>query len=290
MLACRVAALAAGLGATLVGTVAAQSARRTEVSQVVPSGSFVFEMPRTPRVFMGFSISTLHEPEGLRVTGVTPGGPADRAGLRAGDLLVRFNGVRLASSMTGGPPTPDGASPAVLNFITLASRLSEGDTATFQLRRADAVRTVSLLPTRATLHLMESQLQSLDPLGRVAVSGQTGTLASAYRTSPRREPRLPDTIRARTQVYLGSPSYDLQLAPMNPQLGRYFGIDDGVLVISVPDGSAFPLQGGDVVVALDGRRPESPIHLLRILQSYSPGEPIQFDVLRDRRRLRLVAK
>jgi S1-C subfamily serine protease len=82
----------------------------------------------------------------------------------------------------------------------------------------------------------------------------------------------------------GSPLAHLELAPINPDLGQYFGVTSGILVISVPQDASLALKGGDVVLAVDGRKPESPSHLLRILRSYEDGETIKVDVLRNRKR------
>jgi S1-C subfamily serine protease len=82
----------------------------------------------------------------------------------------------------------------------------------------------------------------------------------------------------------GSPLADLELAPLNPDLGRYFGATEGILVISVPVDSELKLKGGDVVLAVDGRKPASPSHLLRILRSYDQGETFKLDILRNGKR------
>jgi S1-C subfamily serine protease len=82
----------------------------------------------------------------------------------------------------------------------------------------------------------------------------------------------------------GSPLADLELAPLNPDLGRYFGATEGILVISIPKDSDLNLRGGDVVLAVDGRRPAGPSHLLRILRSYERGETFKLDILRNGKR------
>jgi S1-C subfamily serine protease len=83
----------------------------------------------------------------------------------------------------------------------------------------------------------------------------------------------------------GSPLADLELAPLNPDLGQYFGTDTGVLVISVPPESKLGLKGGDVVLTVDGRKVDSPSHLLRILRSYGDTEAFKAEVLRNRKRV-----
>ena len=58
----------------------------------------------------------------------------------------------------------------------------------------------------------------------------------------------------------------------------------GVLVISSPGQQRSASRAGDVVLAVDGRKPEGPGHLLRILRSYEPGESFKLDILRNRKR------
>ena len=91
-------------------------------------------------------------------------------------------------------------------------------------------------------------------------------------------------------MLFGGELAELELAPMNPDLGQYFGTSDGILVISAPKGSPLGLKAGDVVLAVDGRKPSSPSHLLRILRSYDGEESFKIDVLRNRKRESLTAK
>jgi S1-C subfamily serine protease len=83
---------------------------------------------------------------------------------------------------------------------------------------------------------------------------------------------------------------DLELAPLNPDLGQYFGTSEGVLVINVPQNSRLNLKGGDVVVAVDGRKTAGPSHLLRILRSYDTGEPFKLEIFRNRKRSTMTAR
>jgi S1-C subfamily serine protease len=94
----------------------------------------------------------------------------------------------------------------------------------------------------------------------------------------------------RFEFLAGSPLGDLELAPLNPDLGQYFGTTDGVLVIRGPKDSSLGLKGGDVVQAVDGRKPAGPSHLLRILRSYDRGETFKLDILRNRKRETVTAR
>jgi hypothetical protein len=105
---------------------------------------------------------------------------------------------------------------------------------------------------------------------------------------PRRMTPMEDDLERHfdgpAMLLYGSPLADLELAPLNPDLGRYFGATDGVLVVNVPKDSELGLRGGDVVLSVDGRKPASPSHLLRILRSYEKGESFKVDVLRNHKR------
>jgi S1-C subfamily serine protease len=73
--------------------------------------------------------------------------------------------------------------------------------------------------------------------------------------------------RARAWIALRStPWFGLNLAPLNPGLGSYFGTDQGALVLSRDDKQFPELQAGDVITAVDGQsiaRPEDATRALR---------------------------
>jgi S1-C subfamily serine protease len=82
----------------------------------------------------------------------------------------------------------------------------------------------------------------------------------------------------------------LELAPLNPRLGSYFGTSEGVLVVDVGDPAPLGLKAGDVVLSVDGRKPADPGHLMRILRSYGPGESAKLEIMRQRKRMTLEGK
>ena len=88
----------------------------------------------------------------------------------------------------------------------------------------------------------------------------------------------------------GGPLGDLELAPAQPRSGPYFGTTEGVLVVRRPQDGSLGLKGGDVVQAVDGRKPASPAHLLRILRSYDRGETFKLDILRNHKRETVTAQ
>ena len=63
---------------------------------------------------------------------------------------------------------------------------------------------------------------------------------------------------------------------------------EGVLVVQAPENDAFKLEDGDVLQAIDGRKPEDGGHALRILRSYKSGEKLNLTVLRQRKPVTLA--
>ncbi|NCO69151.1 MAG: PDZ domain-containing protein, partial [Acidobacteria bacterium] len=78
---------------------------------------------------------------------------------------------------------------------------------------------------------------------------------------------------------------ELDLAAMNAELGEYFGIGAGVLVVRAGEGGALQLKGGDVILRIGDRVPKSPAQTLRILRSYEAGDTISIEVMRKKARM-----
>jgi len=89
---------------------------------------------------------------------------------------------------------------------------------------------------------------------------------------------------------MGHGLMDLQLAPLNPELGTYFGATEGVLVIDVPKESALGLKPGDVVQSIDGRKINGVSSFFRILRSYDPGDSFKLDIMRNKSRMTVTGK
>ena len=74
----------------------------------------------------------------------------------------------------------------------------------------------------------------------------------------------------------------LNLASLDPQLGRYFGADKGVLVLS--PGPRLPaLQAGDVILGIDGKPVATPREAMDALRAHQAGDTASLALLRDHR-------
>lgn len=222
---------------------------------------------------------------GALILSVTPNGPADRAGIRSGDIIVRINGQSLVE---GNVRAGRGQSVPGVALSLIAAGINAGDSVVVQYQRGRDRRVTTLIagdepvwslngPEGAPFDLPSDDLRALgegfNPDIQMRVeAGPPGTKTYTMRS---RMPRM---------FMLGSPLGDLTLAPLNPELGRYFGAADGVLVINLPPESKLGLKPGDVVLAVDGRKVRLPSQLFRALQSYDPGEEFKLEIMRMKKR------
>jgi S1-C subfamily serine protease len=221
---------------------------------------------------------------GAYVDAVTPGGPADEAGIRSGDIITRLDGKSVLAGGAAEGGDRERQSLPGLRLIELAARLEPGDTVPIEYRRGKERRTVSVVTAD------EPDLVTRDG-DRFTFAFRGPEMVGGARVAP--SPDLMDRLEMagpHWQFLSGSPLGRLELAPLNADLGRYFGTEEGVLVISAPKDSALGLRGGDVVLRVDGREPSGPSHLLRILRSYEVGETFKLDIMRDRKRQTVTAR
>src|SRR5213596_4237151 len=131
------------LAVALPGVLAAQRTPRTP------------RPPRAPRAY-AYSMSDHHgrigvvpnsEPDsqtdkiGAKLEGVTPGGPAAKAGLKVGDIITKFNGTSLA----GAKAEDEEESGPGSKLIELARKLAPGDTARLEYRRGTDAKKATLV-------------------------------------------------------------------------------------------------------------------------------------------------
>ncbi len=75
----------------------------------------------------------------------------------------------------------------------------------------------------------------------------------------------------------------VQMIALNPGLGEYFGVEEGVLISDASEENTLGLQSGDVLLSVDGREVRDPGHAARILSSYEQDEEVSLRVRRQDR-------
>lgn len=206
---------------------------------------------------------------GAVLASVSPSGPADQAGLKAGDIITTFNGERLAGRY---PAAGERESEPARKLVDFAQELEEGDTVRVDYRRGKEMHRATIVAKRLGSEGFSFGFTTPMPDVRVNVQPMAEALA-----------RLP-------MIAWSSSWLDLELVALNPELGDYFGTTDGLLVIRAPTDSELQLKGGDVIISVDARPASSQAQLMRILRSYEAGEDVKLDIMRQKRRTTLTVK
>ncbi|MEO8030882.1 MAG: PDZ domain-containing protein [Gemmatimonadota bacterium] len=212
---------------------------------------------------------------GARIREITPDGPADKAGLKSGDIITRFNGT----SLGGVKSDDDEASGPGGKLIDLARKLDDGDTVKVEYRRGAETRTATIV-AKALDGATLGQRWKVEGPESGSFNFRMPAMGEIPRTMSLRGMSGPGAGWLR---HMGSSNLDL--IDLNSDLGEYFGSRDGVLVVSSPRDSTVPLKAGDVILSLDGRKPKSADHAQRILDSYDAGESIKAEVMRKQKRI-----
>lgn len=217
---------------------------------------------------------------GATIESVTPGGPAAKAGIKSGDIITRVDGKSLVAS--DGKKAGEDESLPGLRLVEIAAQLEPKDTISVEYRREGTRHTTSLVTGDEPIMTFDYP----EWTGRGVVV-------------PKIERVMPRSGSAKFEFgpggggfafAYGGPLMALELAPLNADLGQYFGTTEGVLVIDVPKESTLGLKGGDVILSVDGRKATGPGSLLRILRSYDPGDSFKFDIMRNKSRMTVTGK
>ncbi|MEM7279787.1 MAG: PDZ domain-containing protein [Pseudomonadota bacterium] len=213
---------------------------------------------------------------GVLVQGVTPGGPADKAGVETGDLIVKLGDAELEAS---------NSEEAQQLLLALMSEQKAGVPLDLQLDRRGKTINIAVTPKTASVRQVRIPRAPRAPMAAQRggfVVGSTGIDDVVIEEF--------DFPGMEGIAFLsGAQRYwhGIELIELTPDLGRYFGTDEGLLVLRLPEDDDLPLSEGDVIRSIDGREPKSVSQAIRILRSYDEGDRFDVEVMRDKKRRKL---
>lgn len=214
------------------------------------------------RAMIGLVLSP--EQNGLRVDAVTPGGPADKAGVHDGDVLISIDGKKLVGEDAGD--------------------------ALHDLKIGQGVKLTILHDGKSREVALKAERR--EPFVFSDAFGKGGLLPPDF--DHQVQMKVHDAMRhandGMRELRLLTPWWGLNLAALNPDLGGYFGTDKGVLVLSADADAYKGLKSGDVLQDVGGHAVNRPEDALRLLRDVPAGSEVKMQVLRQRKPLTLSLK
>ena len=258
-----VAAIAVGNGALFA--LAPQPAAQTRGRSRVAVGERGFGAS------IGVSVRDLQNDEasrakvsggGVYVEDVREDGPAARAGIRSGDIVIEFDGERIRSAV---------------HFTRLVRETVPGRAVKVTVTRDGNRQTLDVTPDEARYRF--------PPLPDVSREIERG-----LRNLPRDFSFDFDFEGFPDGFYVTRGRLGATLMPITDQLADYFGVKEGLLVTAVSadtPASRAGLKAGDVLVAVNGTNAERASDVGRALRDVPGGGKVELRVMRDRKELTL---
>ncbi len=243
------------------------------------------------------------EERGARIEALTPDSPAERAGLRNGDVITAIDGKPLTATDARGKLAEARERLADLKDGQEVRLAYERDGKPGKELRISAQRRAAQSWPRLIagdedgVTRIEIDRQIRDGMAQARVEMRRAQ-AEAARAGIEAKHALSEAEQARLSAGLARlealrdirPGWDLNLTALNDDLGRYFGTDRGVLVLSAGADAFDGLKAGDVIRKVDGRTVARPEEALRALRDQATGSEVVLDVLRERKSLALKVK
>ncbi len=225
------------------------------------------------------------------VESVEPGSPAERAGLRAGDTVIAYDGRDVRR-----------------REISLAKALRPGERLSVRVRRDGAVReipvTIGRRPVAFGNYFVMADgrdertriaVNAVEPPERVVTARPPAAVNPPRPATPRPPgaPVAPPPPVADVVFGVGRPVVaGAEVARMHPEMRDVFGVARGVLVLNVTSGSPAAqsgLRAGDVILRANKQTVSEPHRLSRVVQECTERE-VRLDVVRKQKAREVVLR
>ena len=206
----------------------------------------------------------LAQPAGVVIESVRSSSPAEKAGFRAGDIVLEFDGERVRS---------------VQHFTRVVRETPPRRTVNAVVVRGSARQTLEVVPENA---------------GDFTTAARDGIRLRLRdgRDQLRNFNFNFDADAFRRGGVFGRPSLGVTLTPLSTQLAEYFGVKEGALVSWVDSGTPAAdagLRAGDVMTAINGRSISDAADVSNAIRQAEPGGSVDISVTRDKKQLMLKA-
>ncbi|MFN0103780.1 MAG: PDZ domain-containing protein [Bryobacteraceae bacterium] len=203
----------------------------------------------------------LKEEAGVEVTRVDANSPAEKAGLKAGDAVLEYQGNRV-----------EGAE----QFVRFVRETPAGRQVKLKIVRGGANQTVA-----ATIGERQGGMLGLSEKERERVEQELGRVRERFRNLP--EVRMPDIPHAVMGWRSGMLGIDGE--SVEDQLAEFFGVKEGVLVRGVPKdmpAAKAGIKAGDVIVRVEDTKVRSPRDISAAIRAAKNKKPLKVTLFRQK--------
>jgi serine protease Do len=197
----------------------------------------------------------LRETSGVEITRVEEGSPADKAGLKANDVVLEYQGQRVEG---------------MEQFGRLVRETPSGREVKLLISRNGVTQTISA-------NLATRKLK--------AVSGNMKDYFPNVDMPDFHMPDMPQVFTTFRSGMLG-----VETESLGSQLSAFFGVKEGVLVRSVLKDTAAEkggIKAGDVITKVDGSKVATPNELASAVRSATSKKTFTVEVVRDHKEMSL---
>ena len=236
--------------------------------------------------------------KGVEIIGVSPDGPAERAGLEQGDILISIQDVVLADNDDARDSVFEVMSDVddqeelavvverdgVSSEYTVTAEIREPRGWQSMIRIAEVEAVAELAGDEAHVIIERIEIPEIDEEAIAAQVAELTQHLEHYEFDHEQFSDFGEHAMSEANVWFGLPhAHGLELTAINEGLGAYFETDRGVLVIEARKDNAYELESGDVILSIGSTAVNSPSDMMRALRDVDPGSEIDIEIKRKQR-------